>query len=416
VAPPWDPPRRAFAFGSPARTLVLAVGSSRQDRVAADTAGVRNGPGDLKGEHDVKKLETSSGHVRGRAARLSTVAITAIALVMAFAGPGFAGQRVNVTLNGAGSTFDAPLFTSAFYTYHAAHADVAVNYAAVGSGAGIAQFQAGTVNFGATDVPMTHDQVAAAKGPTLQVPVALGGVSLIYHLPGVQRGLHLDAPTIAGIFLGNIQYWDSAAIRNQNPGVHLSHLKITVVHRSDGSGTTYIFTDYLGHVSSAWANGPGTSTTISWPAGVGEPGSAGVSAVVRQTTGAIGYVELSYAVSNHITFARVKNSAGNYISPGPNTVASAASAFPNVSAAHFSIVNASGSRSYPISGYSWMLLYKSQSSQTTGDALAHLAEWLTHQGQALGKPLLYVPLPASIQALAEKTLKKMVGPSGDPFL
>ncbi len=293
---------------------------------------------------------------------------------------------------------------------------MAVNYASVGSGAGITQFQAGTVNFGASDVPMTSDQIAAARGATLQVPVALGGVSLVYHLPGVPRGLHLDAPTVAGIFLGTIQYWDAQAIRSQNPGAHLTHLKITVVHRSDGSGTTYIFTDYLSHVSSAWAGGPGTSTTISWPTGVGEPGSSGVSAVVAQTTGAIGYVELSYAVSNHITFARVKNSSGNYISPGPNSVASAASAFPNVSATHFSIVNAAGSRSYPIAGYSWMLIYKTQSSETTGDALAHLAEWLTHQGQELGKPLLYVPLPSSIQALAERTLKKMVGPSGDPFL
>lgn len=363
----------------------------------------------------MKKLETSSGSVRARALRLGTVAVAATMLVMTLAGPGFAGQRINVTLTGAGSSFDNPFFTSAFYTYHATHPTVTANYASVGSSAGITQFQAGTVNFGATDVPMTSDQLAAARGATLQVPVALGGVTLSYHLPGVQRGLHLNSAVVAGIFLGTIQYWDNPAIRNLNPGVHLTHLKITVVHRSDGSGTTYIFTDYLSHVSSAWANGPGTSTTISWPTGVGEPGNAGVAAVIAQTSGSIGYVELAYAVSNHFTYARVQNSSGNYISPGPNSVASAASAFPNVSATHFSIVNAAGSRSYPISGYSWMLVYKNQSSETTGDALAHLAEWLTHQGQALGKPLLYVPLPASIQALAERTLKRMVGPSG-PFL
>ena len=354
---------------------------------------------------------------RSRGETLGIVTLAAAMLVMTMATAGVASPRGgNVTLNGAGSTFDNPLFTSAFYTYHATHPTVSVNYASVGSSAGITQFQAGTVNFGASDVPMTHDQIAAARGATLQVPVALGGVSLIYNLRGVARGLQLDAPTIAGIFLGTIQYWDNQAIRNQNPGAHLTHQKITVVHRSDGSGTTYIFTDYLSRVSSAWASGPGTSTTVSWPTGVGGNGNAGVAAIVAQTSGAIGYAELSYAISNHITFGRVKNSAGTYVSPGPNTIASAASAFPNVSATHFSIVNAPGSRSYPIAGYSWMLVYKNQSSQDTGDALAHVAEWLTHQGQALGKPLYYVPLPPDIQALAERTLKKMVGPNGDPFL
>jgi phosphate transport system substrate-binding protein len=293
---------------------------------------------------------------------------------------------------------------------------VSVNYAAVGSSAGITQFQNGTVNFGATDVPMAPDQLATAKGPTLQVPVALGGVTLSYHLPGVPRGLHLNAATIARIFLGHITYWDNPTIKALNPGVHLSHLKITVVHRSDGSGTTYIFTDYLSHVSPAWANGPGTSTTINWPVGVGEPGNSGVAAVVAQTTGSIGYVELAYAIANHFTYARIQNSARNYISPGPRSIASAAAAFPHVSATRFSIVNAAGARSYPIAGYSWMLIYKTQSNHDTGAALAAMAEWLTHQGQMLGIPLQYVPLPATIQLLAQNTLKKMVDSTGHHFL
>ncbi len=340
-----------------------------------------------------------------------------VALVLALSVAGLASPRGGgVTLDGAGSTFDNPLFTSAFYTYHQTHPGVTINYAAVGSSAGIAQFQAGTVNFGATDVPMTADQISQARGTTLQVPVALGGVAIIYHLQGVARGLRLTRGTLANIFLGHITYFDDHAITSQNPGVHLPHTRITVVHRSDGSGTTYIFTDALGHFSSAWASGPGTSTTVNWPVGIGEPGSSGVAAVVAQTNGAIGYVELSYAKSNHITFARVQNAAGEFISPGPNTIASAASAFPHVSATNFSIVNAGGARSYPICGYSWMLLYKHQSNDADGSALAHMADWLTHGGQALGKPLLYVPLPASIQALAHNTLKKMVDPDGHPYL
>jgi phosphate transport system substrate-binding protein len=352
----------------------------------------------------LKKTDTPH---RARRLRSLMVAITAAALVITLAGPSYA----SVTLTGAGSSFDNPFFTAAFFAYHANHADVTVNYASVGSSAGIAQFQAGTVNFGATDVPMTSDQIAQAKGATLQVPVALGGLAVVYHLPGVSRGLNLTRSALAGIYLGTITYWDNKAIKNANPGVHLTHMKITVVHRSDGSGSTYIFTDFLSHVSSAWSGGPGTSTSVNWPVGVGEPGSSGVAAVVVQTTGAIGYVELSYAISNHITFARIQNAGGNFISPGPQSVASAASAFPHVSATNFSIVNAPGLRSYPISGYSWMLIYKEQKDHDTGLALKQLALWLTGPGQVIGKPLLYVPLPAAIQQLAAKTLKQMVIPS-----
>ena len=349
--------------------------------------------------------------------RALIVALTAAAVVLALAGPGFAAPRGgSVTLNGAGSTFDNPLFTSAFYTYHQSHPTVTINYAAVGSGAGIAQFQAGTVNFGATDVPMTHDQVADAQGATLQVPVALGGVAVIYNLNGIPRGLRLTRATLANIYLGNITTWNDHAITSQNPNLNLPHTRIAVVHRSDGSGTTYIFTNALAKFSSAWASGPGTSTTVNWPTGVGATGSSGVAALVAQTNGAIGYVELSYAKSNHITFGRVQNSRGNFISPGPNSIASAASDFPNVSATNFSIVNAPGDRSYPICGYSWMLVYKVQQNANSGDALAKMANWLTHTGQILGKPLLYVPLPASIQALALKTLKKMVDSHGHHFL
>ncbi len=335
------------------------------------------------------------------------VAITSATLVVGLAGPSYA----SVTLTGAGSSFVNPFFTSAFYAYHAIHADITVNYASVGSSTGITQFQNGTVNFGATDVPMTSDQVAQSNGPTLQVPVALGGVSIMYNLPGVSRGLNLTRSALAGIFLGTVTYWDASAIKDANPGTHLTHMKITVVHRSDGSGTTYILTDFLSKISSAWANGPGTSTSVNWPVGVGQSGSSGVAAVVQQTKGAIGYADVAYAISNHITFARVQNKSNNYISPGPNSVLSAASAFPNVNSTNFSIVNAPGIRSYPIAGYTWMLIYKTQKAADTGLALKQLALWLTSPaGQAIGKPLLYVPLPATVSKLAAKTLQQMVIP------
>jgi len=356
------------------------------------------------------------GRIRLTNRRSAIVAITAIAVVLALAGPGWAAPRVNVTLNGAGSTFDNPLFTSAFYTYHQAHPSVTINYAAVGSSTGIAQFQAGTVNFGASDVPMTTDQISHAKGPTLQVPVALGGVAVAYNITGIPSGVRLTKGTLVNIFLGHITFWDDHAITSENHNLHMPHTHITVVHRSDGSGTTYIFTDALSHFSSSWASGPGTSTTVNWPVGIGGNGNAGVASAIAGTNGAIGYVGEDYAKANHITIARVQNTAGNFILPGPTSVASAASDFPHVSATHFSIVNAPGTRSYPIAGYSWMLLYQKQSNEDTGSALANMANWLTHSGQELGKPLYYVPLPASIQALALKTLKKMVGPDGQPFL
>ena len=220
----------------------------------------------------------------------------------------------SATLTAAGSTFDQPFFTKAFYTYKGENSGVTINYASIGSGGGIEQFQANTVNFGASDVPMTPATIAAAKGgQVLQVPVDLGGEAISYNLPGVKSGLKLSPAVLAAIFLGKITTWNNSAIKKLNPGVSLPSNPITTVHRADGSGTTYIFTNYLATVSSTWASGPGKGKTVSWPGGLAGQGNAGVAGDIEQTPYSIGYVELNYAIVNHFTYAAIENSTGKFV-------------------------------------------------------------------------------------------------------
>ena len=325
-------------------------------------------------------------------------------------------------LTGAGSTFVQPVFTKAFYAYSALNSAVTVNYQAVGSGAGITAFQGGTVNFGASDVPMSAADIAkvpASYGGVLQVPDTLGGVTLSYNLPGVKTGLKLDGPTISGIFLGTIAKWNDPAIAKLNPGVSLPDQPITTVHRSDGSGTNYIFTDYLSTVSPAWASGPGKGKSVTWPAAsVGSSGNSGVAASVKSTPYSIGYVELAYALQNNFTFAAVKNAAGVYVLPTLASVAADASHDPNVTSTNFSIVNQPGTASYPIAGYSWALIAMKQPNDTTSKSLIQVLDWMTHTGggQDQAPSLGYVPLPANIQALARQTLLQATGPNGAVLL
>lgn len=327
-------------------------------------------------------------------------------------------ETPSATLTGAGSTFDQPFFTRAFYYYNKLNPKVTVNYASIGSGGGIAQFQANTVNFGASDVPMAASDIALAKGGTvLQIPVTLGGEAISYNLYGIQGGLHLTGTVLADIYLGKIKNWDDPAIKSLNPGVKLPDQAITVVYRSDGSGTTYIFTNYLSTVSADWRNGPGTGKLVDWPVGVGGKGNEGVAGDVKQIPGAIGYVELAYALQNNFTYAKMQNKAGKWVSPSLDSVAADAAQKPDVSATNFSIVNEAGAKSYPISGYSWALVYQEQPKANDGEALAKMLDWLTHsQGQAQAKAVQYVPLPANVQQLARKTIAKISNSSGKPFL
>jgi len=317
------------------------------------------------------------------------------------------------SLTGAGSTFDQPFFTKAFYIYNQQNSGVTVNYASIGSGGGIQQFQAQTVNFGASDVPMSPVDISKATGgQVLQVPVALGGEAMSYNLPGVKTGLKLTGPVIADIELGKVTAWNAPEIKDLNPGVNLPSNPIEAVHRSDGSGTTYIFTNYLATVSPAWASGPGTGKSVSWPVGVGEKGNEGVAGFIKSTPYSFGYVELAYAIQNQFTYAKVKNAAGDYVSPSLSSVAADAAQKPDITAVDFSIVDQAGAASYPISGYSWALVYELQKNQALGTTLVHVLDWLTHAGQAQAQSLDYVPLPTNIQQLARSTLLQVTGPDG----
>lgn len=308
---------------------------------------------------------------------------------------------------GAGSTFDFPFFSKAFYQYNQQNPAVTVNYQPVGSGGGIQQFTQKTVDFGATDVPMNTSELGKAGPGVIQIPVALGGEAITYNLPNVAAAVRFTGPVIAQIYLGKINDWSDPALARLNPGVKLPKLPIVVTHRSDGSGTTYIFTDYLSSIYPPWKTAVGTGKSVQWPAqgSVGGKGNDGVAGVVRQTPGAIGYVEQAYAVENHMPVGLVQNRAGKWLAPTQQTVAAAAAAKPGVTAVNFSIVNQAGANSYPIAGYSWALLWAHPSDAQRGRGLKELFGWLTGpQGQTIAGSLQYVPLPGNIQALARKSI------------
>jgi phosphate transport system substrate-binding protein len=322
------------------------------------------------------------------------------------------------TLTGAGSTFDEPFFSVAFAKYQQQHPGVTIGYAAVGSSAGIAAISARQVNFGASDVPMNAAEQAAAKGgPITQVPVDLGGEGVVYNLslPSGAR-LHLTGPVLAAIYLGQITHWNDPAVTALNPGLSLPPAAITIVHRSDGSGTTYIFSNYLSSVSPAWAAKVGTGKTLNWPVGEGAQGNNGVAVAVNRTPFSIGYVEQAYSQGLLLPFAAIRNQAGNYVIPSAQTVIADAAQKPAITPTDFSIVNQPGAASYPISGYSWALVYTHQTDQATGQALVAMLDWLAHNGQAYAAANGYVPLPAQVQQLAHTMLQQVTGPNGTQLL
>ena len=317
-------------------------------------------------------------------------------------------------LTGAGSTFVAPFFALAFTKYHQHNPAVTVNYAVVGSSAGIAAISAKQVDFGASDVPMNASELAAAKaGPITQVPVALGaeGVAYNLNLPAGDR-LHLTGPVLARIFLGQITRWDDPAIAALNPGISLPDASITVVHRSDGSGTTYIFSNYLSSVSPTWAAKVGISKTPNWPVGEGAEGNGSVTSTVFRTPFSIGYIEQAYSQGLVLPFAAIRNRAGNYVLPSTQTVTAAAAQKLHITPTDFSIVNQPGASSYPITGYTWALVYTHQPDQSRGQQLVNMLDWLTHTGQAYAAANLYVPLPSQVQQLAQTMLQQITGPNG----
>jgi phosphate transport system substrate-binding protein len=332
-------------------------------------------------------------------------------------GPNPAGSTANpagggtVSLTGAGSTFVNPFFSQAFSQYSKDHPNVRVNYQSIGSGGGIKQFTAKTVDFGASDVPMKTEELAAAQqanGNVIQIPVALGAVAVVYNLPGIKSGLKLSPDAIAGIYLGKITKWNDPAIAGKNPDLNLPDQDIAVVHRSDGSGTSYIFTDYLANISPDWKQGPGTGKEVAWPVGVGGKGNEGVAAQVQQAPGGIGYVELAYAEQTTLTYADIQNKDGQFIKPTLDATTAAAGQFPEISPEQFSIVNASGAQSYPIAGYVWGILWEKYPDQQKGKELTTLMDWVVTDAQnQFATALTYAPLPEQVRKLATDSIAKV---------
>jgi phosphate transport system substrate-binding protein len=330
-----------------------------------------------------------------------------VALVLAaLTAPALAATQ----LTGAGSSFDYPLFSKAFYAYNQAHSDITINYQSIGSGGGIQQFTQKTVDFGASDVPMNADELKRAADPVIQVPVALGGVVVAYNLPNVPDGLRLSRQLVADIFIGKITNWNDGAIAKLNPGAKLPNIPIIVVHRSDGSGTTYIFTDFLSTVSSEWKSKVGTGKSVTWQASsaVGGKGNEGVAGQITNSPGAIGYVELAYALENHMDTAAIQNKAGKWTNCSIASVRAAAASKPTVSATSFSIVDSAGAGSYPIAGYSWVMVYKNYPDKGRAKQLHDVLEWLVGgEAQGIAGSLKYVPLPDNVQGTAKHALSEM---------
>ncbi len=309
-------------------------------------------------------------------------------------------------LTGAGATFPGPIYSKWFTEYSAAHPGVEINYQQIGSGGGIRQVTSGLVDFGASDMPMTDDMLSSSKIKLIHIPTVLGAVVPVYNVPGATE-LRFSGDVIADIYLGKISNWNDPRIAKDNPTVHLPDQKIIVVHRSDGSGTSFIFTDYLSKVSQEWSGGPSKGTSPSWPVGVGGKGNEGVAGLVRQMPGAIGYVELIYALQNHITFGSVKNASGNWVKASIAGVTEAASSVKSMPADYrVSITNAPGANAYPISSFTYLLVPTSGSNEENRKILKDMLSWIVKNGEGEVEALSYAPLP---DALAQKELQTIYG-------
>jgi phosphate transport system substrate-binding protein len=341
-----------------------------------------------------------------RRGRLLLVIVAAVAL---FAGPSPAA----VLVNGAGATFPYPIYSKWFDEFHRLHPGMQINYQSIGSGGGIRQVTEGTVDFGATDGPMTDEQLASAPKPLLHLPTVLGAVVPTYNLPSVGK-LRFTPEILAGIFLGKITKWNDPAFAEANPGVALPDSAIVPVHRSDGSGTTYVFTDYLSKVSPAWAKKVGRGTAANWPVGLGGKGNEGVAGLIRQTPDSIGYVELIYAQQTKLPVASVRNRAGSFVEPTLDSVTAAAAAAAANMPADFrvSITDAVAPDAYPIASFTWLLIPTRIEDPAKGKAITSFLEWMLADGQKYAKDLGYAPLPASVIAQEQKALSKITVGTG----
>ena len=326
---------------------------------------------------------------------------TSLFLCLLLAVPAFSQTK----LTGAGATFPNPIYQKWFSEYGKAHSDVQINYQSIGSGGGIRQVSEGTVDFGASDGPMSDDQLSASKTRLLHFPTVLGSVVPAYNVPGVTGEIKFTPEALAGIFLGKIANWNDPAIAKPNPDIKFPNQPIIIVHRSDGSGTTYIFTDYLSKVSSEWKDTVGKNTSVKWPGGIGGKGNEGVAGSIRQLTGAIGYVELIYAVQNKIPYGVVKNSSGAFVKASLESTTAAAKSMP----ADFrvSITNAPGKDAYPISSFTWLLIPETSKDPKKGKILNDFLTWMVNDGQTMVADLSYAPLPASVAEKVKAAIKQV---------
>ena len=323
--------------------------------------------------------------------------ITTLFIVLAIAGVGRSGFA-DLLINGAGATFPYPIYSKWFDVYAKENPGIKFNYQSIGSGGGIRMLSNRTVDVGASDAPMTDQQLSDAPGKILHFPSVMGAVVIAYNIPGFTGTLRLTGPIVADIFSGKITKWDDDQIKAVNAGVAIPSQDIVVCHRSDGSGTSYIFTDYLSKVSPAWATDPGKGTAVKWPTGLGGKGNEGVTALVQQTPGAIGYIELIYALNNKIPFAQLQNKAGNWVDASLAGVTAAAASSADQMPADFrvSITNAPGADAYPISSFTWLLVYQKQTNKDVGDQIKKFLGWAMTEGQTLAPDLKYAPLPAAV--------------------
>ncbi len=328
--------------------------------------------------------------------------LAALLAVCAIAGTASAGTLIN----GAGATFPYPIYSKWFSEYSKVDKSVKFNYQSIGSGGGIKQITAQTVDFGASDKFLSNEELHAAPGKLIHIPTVMGAVVVTYNVPGVKTGLKLTAEDISGIYLGTITKWNDPRIASNNPGVALPAKPIIVVHRSDGSGTTAIFTDYLSNVSPAWKAKVGMGTSVRWPVGLGGKGNEGVAGQVKSTGYTIGYVELAYAFENRLPFATLKNHDGHYVVPSiKSTTAAAAGAAKHMPSDYrISLVNQPGKDAYPIAGFTWLLVYEHQKDAVKGKKVVEFLRWELKHGQKMAAALLYAPLPANVVKMVQKTI------------
>jgi len=347
------------------------------------------------------KLLTSGIGVRQlrRMTKLQKFGILGLVIALGFS----ASASAQMMINGAGATFPYPIYSKWFDAYTKVDPSVRFNYQSIGSGGGQKQILSQTVDFGASDGPMSDENLAKAPGKILHVPTVAGAVVMTYNLPG-NPVVKFDGDTIAGIFLGKITKWNDSKLTALNPGVKLPDQDIVVVHRSDGSGTTFIFTDYLSKISPEWKSKAGSNTSVNWPAGIGGKGNEGVSGQVKQTPGALGYVELIYAVQNKLPYSDVKNSAGEFVKPTVDSVTAALATAEIPDDFRFSMTNAPGKDAYPIAGATWLLVYQQQKDPAKGKKLVEFLKWAAKDGEKMAKNLDYAPLPENVQ---ERVLKEV---------